>query len=159
MHTKETFSKLISSKLKLIRTEQGLSQEELCTLVGISKKTLIQIEKRRLNANWTTTVAICALFNQSPYLHSLIGDQPIEFIRLVAHTDPSLATKTLGGHVWWTTIEHQGKYRIQQNMVSQHYRILDHDDFRWFSTFDRDEAFRKLIELRATHDEQGDTKK
>ncbi|KAB2860435.1 MAG: helix-turn-helix domain-containing protein, partial [Exiguobacterium chiriqhucha] len=117
MHTKETFSELISSKLKLIRTEQGLSQEELCTLVGISKKTLIQIEKRRLNANWTTTVAICALFNQSPYLHSLIGDQPIEFIRLVAHTDPSLATKTLGGHVWWTTIEHQGKYRIQQNMV------------------------------------------
>ena len=39
MHTKETFSELISSKLKLIRTEQGLSQEELCTLVGISKKT------------------------------------------------------------------------------------------------------------------------
>ncbi|WP_257349515.1 hypothetical protein [Pseudalkalibacillus decolorationis] len=38
-------------------------------------------------------------------------------------------------------------YRLQQNVVSKHFRILDRENHRWYSSFDEDEANERLSEL------------
>lgn len=145
---KEEFIELISEKMRLVRTEQGFSQEKMAEILGISKKTLVQIEKRRINGNWTTVVAICALFNRSELLLSVIGDDPIDFVQLIAQdSDAVPQEKTMGGKVWWKEIESLGDFRLQQNVISNHYRILDDENYRWFSTFDIEEARKRLKEL------------
>jgi len=53
----------------------------------------------------------------------------------------------MGGKVWWKEIESLGDFRLQQNVISNHYRILDDENYRWFSTFDIDEARKRLKEL------------
>ncbi|MBB6444842.1 helix-turn-helix transcriptional regulator [Bacillus benzoevorans] len=145
---KEEFIELISEKMKPVRTEQGFSQEKMAEILGISKKTLVQIEKRRTNCNWTTVVAVCALFNRSESLLSVIGDDPIDFVQLIAQdSDAAPQEKTLGGKVWWKEIENLGDFRLQQNLISNHFRILDDENYRWFSSFDQDEAIKRLNEL------------
>ena len=37
---------------------------------------------------------------------------------------------TMGGKVFWETLEHQGDYVLQHNKVTQHCRILDKNDIR-----------------------------
>ncbi|SET50855.1 DNA-binding transcriptional regulator, XRE-family HTH domain [Salinibacillus kushneri] len=145
---KDNFVKLISSKMKLVRTEQDLSQDKMAEILGISKKTLIQIEKGRTKASWTIVVAFCALFNQSELLVSVIGDNPVDFIQLIANrVDGTPKEKTMGGRVWWREVKVKGDFRLQQNVISHHYRILDEDNFRWFSSFEEREALQRLDEL------------
>lgn len=147
---KESFIQLISDKMKLVRTEQNFSQEKMADILGISKKTLVQIEKGRTTANWTTVVAFCTLFNHSDYLISVIGDDPIYFVQLLAHNiESSPKEKTLGGKLWWKEIENRGNFRLQQNLISHHYRILDEEHYRWFSSFEKDEAMKRLDELHS----------
>jgi len=147
---KESFSKLISNKMKLVRTEQDYSQDKMAEVLGISKKTLIQIEKGRTIANWTSVVAFCALFNQSEILISAIGDNPVAFVQLIANNVEGTSNeKTMGGRIWWKEVGNKGNFRLQQNLISNHFRILDEDNFRWFSSFDEDEARRRLNELGA----------
>lgn len=43
---------------------------------------------------------------------------------------PNISFKTLGGSLWWDTFVRIGEYRIQQNLVTGHARILDDDDVR-----------------------------
>ncbi len=43
---------------------------------------------------------------------------------------PNIPLKTMGGHVFWNTIASQGGYKLQQNMITQHARILDSEDRR-----------------------------
>lgn len=145
---KENFIELISNKMKLVRTEQEFSQDKMAEILGISKKTLVQIEKGRTTASWTTVVAFCALFNHSELLVSLIGDNPVEFVQLIAkNIDDTPKEKTMGGKIWWKEIKVKGHFRLQQNLISNHYRILDEDNYRWFSSFEEDEATKRLDEL------------
>ncbi|AJD92600.1 cro/Cl family transcriptional regulator [Jeotgalibacillus malaysiensis] len=139
---------IIAEKLKLIRTESGYSQDKMAELLGISKKTLVQIEKDRTLPGWNTVVAVTALFHQSEVLQNSLGDEPLEVIRLVTfdHAEEPY-NRTLGGKVWWKEIRTAGPYVLQQNLISKHYRILDHKRFRWISTFDEGEAVKRLEEL------------
>ncbi|MFC7686455.1 hypothetical protein [Ureibacillus sp. GCM10028918] len=68
----------------------------MAEMLGISKKTLVQIEKGRTPANWTTVIAFCALFNDSELLLSVIGDKPIYLIRLIANKEDTPKEKTMG---------------------------------------------------------------
>ncbi|ASL62748.1 MULTISPECIES: helix-turn-helix transcriptional regulator [Bacillus cereus group] len=145
---KELIIELISTKIKLIRTEKGYTQDKMAEVLGISKKTLVQIEKGRSNAGWTNSVAICALFRDSEVLQSALGDDPLVVIETMAHKSiNNFKEKTLGGKVWWKQIQEKGHFRLQQNLISQHYRILDEHDYRWFSSFDREDALDQLATL------------
>ncbi len=147
---KELTIELISTKIKLIRTEKGYTQEKMAEVLGISKKTLVQIEKGRTNAGWTNTVAICALFRDSEVLQSSLGDDPLVVIATIAHKSMNNAKqKTLGGKVWWKQIQEKGNFRLQQNLISQHYRILDKQDYHWFNSFDLEESLGHLEKLAA----------
>ncbi|MCA1319573.1 helix-turn-helix domain-containing protein [Bacillus tianshenii] len=146
---------LISNKLKLIRIEYNYTQDKMAEILGISKKTLVQIEKGRNSASWTLTVAACALFRESEILTSVLGPDPLEVIETIAHEKiDSPKDKTMGGKVWWKEVEVSGKFRLQQNVISQHFRILDDFDFRWYSSFNREDAVQRIIEL--SNDRKGE---
>lgn len=145
---REQFVKLISEKMKLVRTEMDYTQDQMAQILGISKKTLIQIEKGRIQAGWTPSVAFCALFRESGVLQSVLGNDPMEVLSVIAF-DHYLGPKekTLGGKVWWREIEQIGRFRLQQNLFSQHYRILDEEDRRYCSSFDENYMREKLRQL------------
>ena len=132
---------MISDKMKLIRIEKGYTQDKMADILGVSKKTLVQIEKGRISAGWTVSIAVCALFRDSDILQAALGSDPIEVVEIIAHegiTRPK--GKTMGGKVWWKELEKKGSFRLQQNVISQHYRILDEENYRWYSSFDETEA-------------------
>lgn len=134
--------------MRLIRVERGYSQEKMASIIGISKKTLVEIEKERILASWTTVIAVCTLFRQSEILQATIGEDPIEIVETLAHEEIILPKqKSMGGRVWWRDMETKGIFRLQQNMFSQHYRILDEENYRWYSSFDEVEAKKRLEEL------------
>lgn len=43
---------------------------------------------------------------------------------------PNLPVETMGGILVWTELANCGKWRLQQNMVTKHCRILDEEDRR-----------------------------
>lgn len=139
---------MVSDNLKLIRVENDYTQDKMAEVIGISKKTLVQIEKGRILANWTTTIAICALFRNSMILQNEIGGDPMEVIELTVH-DVILQSKekTMGGYVWWANLEQSNGCRLQQNLISQHYRILDHENYRLVSSFDEQAIKEKWAQL------------
>lgn len=145
---KERVIELISSKIRLIRLEKSYSQEKMADIMGISKKTLIQIEKGRTLSGWTNVIAVCALFRDSEILRSALGDEPLEIIETIAHNGIDRPRdKSMGGRIWWQEIDNKGSFRLQQNVISQHYRILDDKNYRWYSSFEEQEALIRLGEL------------
>ena len=145
---KQKMIEILSSKMKLVRVEKDYTQEEMADVLGLSKKTLVQIEKDRMLASWTTVVALCALFRDSQVIHSVLGSDPLEVIETIAHKQIIRPKeKTLGGKVWWKDEMRKGAFRVQQNVISQHYRILDDEDYRWYSTFNRAEVMEQLDTL------------
>ena len=145
---KDYFIEKISDKMKLVRTEYDYSQDKMADILGISKKTLVQIEKGRMHANWTTVVAFCALFNDSELLQQMLGDEPLFLVQLVAQKskhEPQF--KTMGGKIWWKELAKHEPYIVQQNIVSSHYRIIDKDNYRYYSSFDKEATDKRLQEL------------
>lgn len=139
---------LISERMRLIRLEKRYSQDKMADIIGISKKTLVQIEKGRMHAGWTTVIAICALFEESEILQSVLGDAPLEVVETIAHDRIDRPKdKSMGGKVWWKEIDRRGIFLLQQNVISQHYRILDNSQARWFSSFEEEESLIRLSEL------------
>ncbi len=139
----------VSKKMKLIRVEFGYTQNRMAEVLGLSKKTLVQIEKERTHAGWTTIVAVCALFQDSDVLKNLLGDAPLEITETIAHQQIDRPSgRTMGGKVWWTNIAEDQSFTLQQNVISQHYRIIDQEYNRWFSSFSEQDAearFKQLI--------------
>lgn len=133
---------------KLIRTEFSYSQEKMSEILGISKKTLVEIEKGRSSLGWTGSIALCTLFVDSKILSDTFGGEPSDIIQAIAfaHTD-RIYPKTMGGHIWWREVETKGNFKIQQNIISQHYRILNAVDERVYSSFDLEEIKLHLEQL------------
>ncbi|MFT8320726.1 MAG: helix-turn-helix domain-containing protein [Bacillus sp. (in: firmicutes)] len=146
--TREEIIFNVSEKMRLIRTEAGYTQDKMAEVIGLSKKTLVQIEKGRLNAGWSTVVAVCALFRETETVRFLFGNEPLEVLETVARDGMDYRKeKTLGGKVWWREIERGSGFIFQQNIISQHYRIIDEDHFRIFSSFDEQESTERFHEL------------
>ena len=146
--TKDAFIDEMNQQVKLVRTEYALTQEAMAKVLGLSKKTLVEIEKGRSSLGWMGAVALCAIFSGSRVLSGLLGGGAEEMIQALAFQDMSPRyPKTMGGKVWWRTVETRAGFRIQQNILSQHYRVLDGEDGRVCSSFDLEEIHRRLDEL------------
>lgn len=138
---KKQFVKLMDEKLKLIRTEYGLTQDKMAIILGISKKTLIEVEKNRKSLGWTGSVALASIFSDSTILHDAIGGDMSGIIIALAFKDVDVNyPKTWGGKVWWKTISENKGYRIQQNLFSRHYRLLNHENHRIYASFNIEET-------------------
>jgi DNA-binding XRE family transcriptional regulator len=134
---KNQFVKLMDEKLKLIRTEYGLTQDKMATVLGISKKTLVEVEKNRKSLGWTGSVALASIFSDSTILQDAAGGDMSDIIIALAFKEVDVDyPKTWGGRVWWKTVSEREGYRVQQNMFSQHYRLLDRNNRRIFASFD-----------------------
>ena len=134
--------------LKLVRTEYGYTQEMMAQVLGISKKTLVEIEKGRSSLGWMGAVAFSALFAESRILSSLLGGEASDMVKALAFEGKKpIFVPTMGGKVWWRSIETGEKWLIQQNIISQHYRALDKDNRRISFSFDLEELQKRVKEL------------
>jgi len=63
---------------------------------------------------------------------------------------PNIPLKTMGGHVFWTTLAEANGWKLQQNMVTHHARILDDDNTRiaWGTINGMQKAFERFDELQ-----------
>ncbi|MGC2872973.1 helix-turn-helix transcriptional regulator [Ihubacter sp. mB4P-1] len=139
--TKEEFINECNQIEKLIRTEYRYSQDHMAEVLGISKKTLVEIEKGRRTLGWSGSIVLCTLFDDSQVLAGTFGGIPSDMIQALAFEGrPRVYPKTMGGNVWWREIEAKGKFKIQQNIISQHYRILDNENCRRMSSFSLEEV-------------------
>lgn len=145
---KQDIIEIVSDKIKLVRVEMGYTQDKMAEIIGLSKKTLVQIEKGRTQAGWTAVIAICALFRESDVIQSSFGGDPLEAVETVARAGAVFKNeKTMGGKVWWKEVSAKYGFVLQQNIISQHYRILDEDNYRLYSTADKLDAVQRYQEL------------
>ncbi|AEB74990.1 helix-turn-helix transcriptional regulator [Clostridium botulinum] len=145
---RKEFIEKIDSKIKLIRNERDFSQDRMAEIIGISKKTLVQIEKRRATLGWSGAVVVCSLFKDSEVLQMILGEDLNDIvISLAFGRCEGNYMKTMGGKLWWNDIKKEGEYRLQQNIVSGHFRILDNDDRRICSSFDEEYINKRMEEL------------
>ncbi|WHY78866.1 helix-turn-helix domain-containing protein [Neobacillus sp. WH10] len=146
--TRDEIIMQVSEKLRLIRTEAGYTQDKMADIIGVSKKTLVQIEKGRVRANWPTVVSICALFRETETVQFLFGNEPLEVLETVALDGIDLRkTKTLGGRIWWRVVSQKNGIILQQNILSKHFRILDDRNYRIFSSFDEKLSKQRFKEI------------
>ena len=112
----------------------------MAKIIGISKTTLVEIEKGRSSLGWSGALALCTCFSNSEVVESTFGGNPKEIIEALAFENiAERYPKTMGGKVWWTDVLVENGYKIQQNYISHHYRLLDSEDKRLISSFDYDE--------------------
>ena len=133
---KSEFVSLCDAQVKLVRAEYSLSQEKMALMLGISKKTLVEIEKGRSPLGWTGSIALCSIFENSQVIAAVFGGRPNDIIlALVWNGSEPVYPQTLGGHVCWKTILVNERYMIQQNILFQHFRLLTADGRRIASSF------------------------
>ena len=136
MERKE-FIKEMDLHLKLVRTEYGYTQEMMASILGLSKKTLVEIEKGRSTLGWMGAVAFVSLFSDSRILSALLGGEAGDMVKALAFEGKKpYFFPTMGGKIWWKTLEESEKWRIQQNIISNHFRALDRNDLRICFGFD-----------------------
>jgi len=146
--TRQEFVDFMDRQVKLVRTEYGFTQDVMARILGLSKKTLVEIEKGRSSLGWMGAVAFITLFSDSQVLSALLGGEASDMVHALAFQDTKpVFPRTMGGKVWWRLVEQIGDYRIQQNIISQHYRVLDSEDGRVCSSFDLETAKAALEEL------------
>ena len=146
--TRTAFIKAINEKVKLIRTENDYTQDKMAEILGISKKTLVEIEKGRSSFTWAGAISVAVLFNHSQIIQMILGDDPLDLIRTIAFTSYNQnLPETMGGKIWWRLIREEAGYKIQQNILSQHYRILDSQNRRICSSSDLAHIHKRLAEL------------
>ena len=146
--TKDEFIHEMDRQVKLVRTEYGLTQEAMAKALGLSKKTLVEIEKGRSSLGWMGAAAFCLVFSGSQVLARLLGGEAGDMVRALAFDEVKPTyPPTMGGRVWWRTVEERGEFRIQQNILSQHYRALDSRNGRVCSSFDLEQVRSHLAEL------------
>lgn len=147
--TRDAFVMEMDRQVKLVRTEYGFTQDVMSKVLGISKKTLVEIEKGRSSLGWTGAVALCTIFSGSQVLSGLLGGEAGDMVRALAFQNlKPVYPKTMGGKVWWRFVETHGPYTIQQNLISQHYRALDREDGRVCSSFDLEQIRQHLARLQ-----------
>lgn len=154
--TKENLTELTSQSLRLIRNEYHLSQDVFSEMIGITKKTLVQIEKDRALASWSVVVAVLMLFKDSHILKMALNDEPTLVVRSIVFDSVALPkSQTMGGRMFWRTLKTESGFKIQQNYFSSHYRIVDGMGRRFISSYEKGQVESWLKEiLKETSDEK-----
>ena len=138
---RKEFTERMTESLRLVRSEHRLTQESMASALGISKKSLVESEKGRRPLAWTECVALACVFSGSRVLRDSFGCDPSELAAALSLEDLRVSyPRTMGGRVWWREVLSEGGLRIQQNLISQHYRLLNERDERLFFSFSLDEV-------------------
>ena len=120
--TRESFIALCDRKEKLVRNELGYSQEKMSTLLGVSKKTLVEIEKWRSSLGWQGAVTLCTLFANTREITLTFGtDIPALLQAMTA--EAAYLPKFESPYAAWISILQLDDCIIEQNSASQLYRL------------------------------------
>ena len=145
---KTELTEKLTAYARLVRTEYHFSQDQMAQILGISKKSLVESEKGRRLLSWPECIALATIFSQSSVLENAFGGELSDMIRALAFADTYVVyPATMGGKVWWKVIRDIHGYRIQPNILSQHYRLLDPQDGRMISSFKLEEILEYLSQL------------
>ncbi|MDR1710702.1 MAG: hypothetical protein LBR58_02405 [Propionibacteriaceae bacterium] len=137
---REGFIAICDDKVKLVRVEYGLTQDSMAYILGISKKTLVDIEKGRRSLGWTGSVALCLICSESEVISGTFGGVPTELILNLAFEGKAMPRRRVHGRrIWWQPVMENDFYIIQQNIISQHYRLVTRDNTRIASSFTIDD--------------------
>ena len=111
--------------------------------LGISKKTLVGIEKGRSSLGWTGSAALCLLFGDSQTLKNEVADDPAETAahlrarpRAPRGTGEAVPPGRRSGSPIWRRVAVLGELFAEQNVISEHYRLIDRTGRRLFASFD-----------------------
>lgn len=136
--TKEKLTHTVSQSLRLIRNEYHVSQDVFSEMIGITKKTLVQIEKDRSLASWSVVIAVVMLFKDSQILKMNLNDDPPQVLLSIVFDSVELPkSQTMGGKMFWRTIKSTSGFKMQQNYFSGHYRIVDGLGRRFISSYQK----------------------
>ena len=151
---KKEFIGICNSKLKAIRREYGFTQEKMAQILGFSKKTIVEIEKSRSSLGWTGSVSLCGVFRNIEIIAAAFGGRPTDIILALAFegNEPEYP-HTMGGKVWWKDLEVRNGYKIQQNILSRHYRILNPINQRICSSFDWEDIYWRYCKCAGAEDQ------
>ena len=133
------FINACDSRLRLVRTEADLNQEEMAFALGISKKTLVDIEKGRRSLGWTGAVALCSVFPASGVIAAAFGGSPADMIPALARSGKPLPSPAPQPNPWWEVVADNDQFVIEQNVISQHYRLMAKDRTKIAASFDIDD--------------------
>lgn len=142
--TREQFIATCNRKEKLVRNELGYSQEKMSVLLGLSKKTLVEIEKWRASLGWQGAVTLCTLFQNTREITLAFGSDVPALLRAMTEDAAYLPPIESPYSKWVTVLEKDGKF-IQQNTASQLYRLREKEE-TIASSFELAEL-RKRVEL------------
>ena len=131
---RQSFTDLIQTKFKMVRIEAGYTQDTMAQTIGLSKKTLVQIEKERVLPNWTTCVSICALFRDSDVSNNTFGCDPLEIVQTISRNHCAYPNHSTTSDIYWNTMETRNGFILQSNKVSNIYRVLNPEKQPIFGT-------------------------
>ncbi|GEL76128.1 helix-turn-helix transcriptional regulator [Tenuibacillus multivorans] len=139
---------ILSTKIKVVRTEFDYTQEQMSDILGISKKTLLQIEKGRIEANWPVIVTFASIFRDSSIIQQELGENDVIYLlQTIRRKHIAYNHNRVSHHTWWKTIEERNGYILQQNRVSLYFRIVDQMGLRLFSSFYKKAAERHFNQI------------
>ncbi len=81
---KEKFISALTPELVVLRTKAGISQEELASLIGISRQTYGAIERKSRRMSWSTFLSLVMFYDYNRKTHQMIraiGAFPEEIIK------------------------------------------------------------------------------
>lgn len=94
---KEEITSALAENLPVLRSKLGLSQEELAKKIGVTRQTIINIEKNK-KMGWTTALALLMLFAFNPVsavLLAPLGVLTSGLLKMIGITGASKAIDTL----------------------------------------------------------------
>lgn len=86
---REKYLKNMTRNLQMLRAKLGLTQEEICKLVGVSRQTIVQAEKNS-KLSWGNYLSLVFLFSknkETQELMTFLNIYPREFDELFSEQD------------------------------------------------------------------------
>ena len=143
---REELIRLCDSQLLHVRNELSYSQTTMAHALGLSKKTLVDIEKGRRSLGWSGAVALIALFPASQSLTQAFSpNSPLDLAQALMLDGHETTGRVTHGGGWWARVEGNEHYTIEQNVVSQHYRLVDSDRRRIASSLSYEEIYTSYL--------------
>ena len=118
---RQSFTDLIQTKFKMVRIEAGYTQDTMAQTIGLSKKTLVQIEKERVLPN-------------SDVLNNTFGCDPLEIVQTISRNHCAYPNHSTTSDIYWNTMETRNGFILQSNKVSNIYRVLNPEKQPIFGT-------------------------
>lgn len=71
---KDNYIEVITENLGPLRAKAGITQEELASLIGVSRQTYYAIETQRRQMSWSTFLSLVMFFDTNADTHSMLRD-------------------------------------------------------------------------------------